>query len=164
MTALPTNFTTGSTLSAAQFNATNAAINAIATGGAAAATVATSETTTSTTYADLTTTTDSVAVTVGASGLLLVSVGATAANNTNGGQVLVGFALSGANALAAADINSAFWQSWIGGAVGGLSKTVLVTGLTAGSTVVKMKYTVANGGNGSGTATIYNRVISAVPL
>lgn len=138
----------------------NAAISAskLAT-GAAAAVVATSETTTSTSYADLTTTTDTVTVTVGANGLLLVGIYATGSNSGADAQTYTSFALSSANTLAASDINAVLLRQTTATAAQAAGITKLLTGLTPGSTVVKMKYRVT--GN---TGTWLNRNIFAIPL
>lgn len=128
--------------------------SALAT-GASAAYVATSETTASTSFTDLATVTDTVTVTVGANGLLLISIYAWSSNsgaNSNG----IGFTLSGANTAAGADDYSLFW---IGTNTNGYGATFLVTGLVAGSTTVKMKYKVS-----AGTGTFSRRRIAAVPL
>lgn len=123
--------------------------------GAQAALVATSETTASTAYTDLTTTTDSVTVTVGANGLLLVSYYVNMFNSTTQ-NTFVTFSLSGANTQAA---NDNYSLSMYGTAQYNIGTTVLVTGLSAGSTTVKMKYRVSGG-----TGTFLNRRISVVPL
>jgi hypothetical protein len=125
------------------------------TTSAVTATVATSETTTSATYVDLTTTTDSVTLNVPSSGMVLVALYAaltnSAANYSN-----VGFALSGANTVAAADTMA---LSFNGTSFLVASAVFQLTGLTPGSTTFKMKYDVT-----SGTGTFKNRRISVTPL
>lgn len=137
-----------STLNLGSSGATKAA-----TAGASAAYVATGETTASTSYTDLTTVTDTVTVNVGANGLLFVTISCLLQNsgaNFSG----MSFALSGANTVAATNENSFTFNATIRGGM-----SVLLTGLTAGSTVVKAKYEVT-----AGTGTFSNRKISAIPL
>lgn len=74
------------------------------TGLAATATVSTAEATTSTSYTDLTTTTDQVTVTIGASGMALVSLFALDTASQGGGSV--SYAISGANTASATDSKS----------------------------------------------------------
>lgn len=123
--------------------------------GAQQAFTAASETTTSTSFTDLATTTDTITVTVGANGLLQVSVYSVIVNSTTGIS-LVGFALSGATTQAATDTFSLNSQGTNQTAFGA---TWLLSGLAAGSTTVKMKYRVT-----AGTGTFGSRRISAVPL
>lgn len=122
----------------------------------ATATVATSETTTSTTYTDLATTTDTITVTVGASGIVQVAVTAWMKASTVDADAFVSFAVSGANTLAADDLRCTGMSTSSGG---GHQSTgvVLLTGLTAGSTMFKMKYRVSGS-----TGTFFNRTISAI--
>ncbi len=132
--------------------------------GATVAYVVTSETTTSTSYVDLTTTTDTVTVTVGSNGLLAVFISAAMQNNTANAFCCTSFALSGANTLAAADENGVIYQSYTSNSYSKLGNSVLLSGLSSGSTTVKMKYRVITGGSGSGTGTVSLRKISAIPL
>lgn len=132
--------------------------------GATSAYVATGETTTSTSYADLTTTTDTVTVTVGANGLALLTLYAEIANTTANSFNYMTFAASGTNTIAAADIYALKFQTYAGGADGKLGATHVLTGLTPGSTTFKLKYKVATGGSGAGTATFTDRRIGVVPL
>jgi hypothetical protein len=127
--------------------------------GAAAAYVATSETTTSTTYADLATVTDTVTVTIGANGLALVSLVSYISNSTVNIDSYVGFAVSGASTVAAADTSALMFQAYTGGAISRIGGSFLLTGLTAGSTTFKMKYRCA-----ANTATFKDRRISVLPL
>ena len=128
-------------------------------GAALSAVVATSETSTSPTYADLTTTTDTVTVTVGTSGLLLVGIYATSSNSGADAQCFTSFALSSGNTLAASDANAIQLRLTTATAQQSAGISKLLTGLTPGSTVVKMKYRVT--GN---TGTWLNRNIYAIPL
>jgi hypothetical protein len=117
--------------------------------------VATSEGTTSTSFVDLATTTDTVTAIVGSTGKLLISLYHWVANS-GANSSSCGFALTSANTLAAADEYSTFH---IGTTTEQMNATFLLTGLNAGSTVVKMKYKTS-----SGTATFDRRRILAVPL
>lgn len=128
----------------------------------ATAAVATNEGTTSTSYADLATTTDQVTVTIGASGKALVILQAILSHDTIWGISWVGFAASGANTIAASDLNAAVYQSPAASVRGNGAITVPLTGLTAGSTTFKMKYKrdAASGG----TSFYSNRRITVVPL
>lgn len=134
------------------------------TNSAGTASVAASQTTTSTTYAALATA-QTVTVTVGATGILQVGVGATTtSNNTSAGKTYISFALSGANTLAAADNVAAEFQSSSANVEGSTMRTSLLTGLTPGSTTVTALCRVDTGGGGSGTGTWVNRNLWAVPL
>jgi hypothetical protein len=121
--------------------------------------IATLESTSSTSYVALTTVTDKVTVTIGANGLALVAIYCGRYNNTNTGQALMTFAMSGANTAAASDtycigeVNTGSFQYNNGG-------TILLTGLTPGSTTFKLKYRA----NTAGTAYFLNRRIAVVPL
>lgn len=122
--------------------------------GAATSVVAASEITASATYVALATA-QSTTVTVGANGLLLVGVGAQI-SNSGANTSAASFALSGANTLAAGDQNSV---ANTGTAAFILGRSVLLTGLTPGSTTVTMLFKST-----SGTATFVNRNIYAIPL
>ncbi len=137
-------------------NATKAALNTIVNGGATA-TVATSETTASTGYTDLTTTTDTVTVTVGNSGLVLVLLQSLSSNT--GGTNYIGFAVSGASTVAAADGYALIHSGHASGVQTQTGSSFMVTGLSSGSTTFKMKYKVS-----AGTGTFANRRISVIPF
>lgn len=125
----------------------------------AAASVATGESTTSGTYTDLATTTDQVTVTIGPSGMALISIAAQITNSGSAGVSTMSFAASGANTIAADDANSIFYKNPFAGGSGdrhGTSK--LLTGLAAGSTTFKLKYKAGN------TGTFTYRDISVIPL
>lgn len=126
-----------------------------------AAYVATSQTTTSTTYTDLATTTDQVTVIVASSGIVRVTISAYVENNTSGIGSYVGFALSGANTVAAGTNNQQIEQ-WpnVGGTGLGFGNSFVLTGLTPGSTTFKMKYKVFS----ASTGTFSSRRISVEPL
>lgn len=127
--------------------------------GATAAYVATSESTASTSYTDLATTTDTVTVTVGSNGLVLLSLYSQIIGSVANVAGCVSFVASGANTIAASDIYALEYQAY-GSTTGNRSgATHLLTGLTSGSTTFKMKYKV-----NSGTGTFQDRRIAAVPL
>jgi hypothetical protein len=127
--------------------------------GSASAYVATSQTTTSTTFADLATTTDTVTVTIGTSGSVLVNIYSFMGNNTSPQICQVGFAISGATTRAASDDYSILAQNQVSGWNDRRSGLFLLTGLTPGSTTFKMKYKVSGG-----TGTYTDRRISVIPL
>lgn len=122
--------------------------------GAAKSEVTTSQATGSTSYVDLATV-QSVTVTVGANGLLLVNWGCQMLNSGANGSYSA-IALSGANSYSASD-NDLIYISGSSGAAHGRSK--LFTGLTPGSTTVTMKFKVDGG-----TGTFLRRSLVAVPL
>lgn len=128
--------------------------------GGDVAAVATAETTSGTSYTDLATTTDTVTVTVGANGLLQVSIGAQLNNNTLNNPAQMAFALSGANTLAAADQYSIFMTPYANNAGDKKGETFLLKGLTPGSTTAKLKYKSGIGG----TSQFTYRRIAAIPL
>lgn len=135
-------------------NSLKAALNTMV-GGAAVATVATSETTTSASYANLATTTDTVTATIGSSGIVLVFLQAETVNSSayfNYTSVDV----SGANTVAASDANALRWAGTNNLACG---MTVVLSGLSTGSTTFKMKYKTTGG-----TGTWLNRRIGVLPL
>lgn len=121
-------------------------------GAPATAYVATNESTSSTSYTDLATTTDQVTVTIGASGMALVTVSAQLVT----GNQYVSFGVSGASTVSASDDSALFSNP----ANILTSKTELVTGLTAGSTTFKMKYKAGTAASKS----FLRRSISVVPL
>lgn len=126
---------------------------------AANAVVATSEATSSSTYTDLTTTTDSVTVTVGASGIVMLMFSAEILVGTNGARAYVGFAVSGATTRAADDTTAMYYKGYASSTNHKAGISQLVTGLTPGSTTFKLKYKTS-----SGTGTYQDRRIAVVPL
>jgi hypothetical protein len=112
-------------------------------------------TTTSTSYTDLSAAGPSFSVTVGLTGVLWVAVGA-AANSDGNATALIGFTLSGANTLAASDIN-AYSVNGTNNMRG--SRTRCLVGLTAGATTITAVYKSNNGAN---TASFSERVLSAL--
>lgn len=126
--------------------------------GAIVIRVATSQTTTSTSFVDLATV-QSVTVTVGANGILLVAVAGWMSLDVGGNQGLISYAISGASTVAASDAESIWYQAYSGGAQHQCANVFLVSGLTPGSTTVTMKFRVTGG-----TGTFKNRALSVVPL
>lgn len=119
--------------------------------------VQTSENTTSTTYADLSTSGPAVTLTTGTKALVTVSF---QASNTNAGNLCgMGWAVSGATTLAAADTYAAFVTAPVANYVMGTSRTVLYTSLTAGANTFTAKYRT-----GANTASFLRRDISVLPI
>lgn len=129
------------------------------TGVSATAYVSTQENTTSTSYTDLTTITDTVTVTIGSSGMALVTIYTYMAGSNIGTICYMSFAASGANTVTASDSNAIAYSTSANSAQGS-SNTILLTGLSAGSTTFKAKYKVSSGS----TATYQNRRITVVPI
>jgi len=123
----------------------------------ATAEVSTSQTTTSATFTNLATVGPSVTVNVGVNGLLLVILYSSSDNSVSGVSNRMGYDLSGANTLAAAD---AFASMTGINQLERKSSVFLHTGLTPGSTTLTMKYRAGT----SGTASFSNRKITAIPL
>lgn len=152
----------GKIINGSQLVAASVSPTALNTGGASA-TVATLQSTTSSTFADLATAGPSVTVTIGSNGLALVIISADLANSVGGDYAVMGFVVSGANTIAATFNNSLFFQQPGGISASGemgASYSILLTGLTTGSTTFKAQYEIVTGGTGS----FRNRVISVIPL
>lgn len=129
---------------------------------ARAASVTTSETSTSvSTYGDLATTTDQVIVTIGASGLAIVLLGASIWCASGGGGGRMSFDVSGANTLAADDSRAIMQNAEQTGVheIGTVGRAILLTGLSAGSTTFKAKYKGI-----SFNVAFSNRHIAVIPL
>lgn len=127
--------------------------NQLAT-GAQRVFVATSETTASTSFVDLATV-QSITVTIGVNGLLLVGYGAQFSNSgANSSEVAI--ALSGTNTYAAS-VNDEIYMT--GTAQDHKGMTRMFTGLSTGSTVVTLKFQVS-----AGTGTFLRRELWAIPL
>jgi len=128
------------------------ALSAIRT---AVAEVADTEDTTSASFGNLGTVGPTVEVTVGPSGRLLVTVGAqlSSAGALFSG-CLMGFALTGANTVAAAVEDSLWFACSSESFDMSASRAILLTGLNAGVTTVQAKYRSAAGGE---TASFGNR-------
>ncbi len=129
------------------------------TAGADGAIVATSEATTSTSYADLATTTDTITVAVGANGKVMVGMSASMAQNTQNSAIYVGYTMSGANSVAAADSQCMSFTAYTNNVGFVMGSPFFLEALTPGSTTFKMKYRVSGG-----TGTFSNRRIFAIPL
>lgn len=127
--------------------------------GASSATVATSQTTSSTSYADLATVGPAATVTVGANGLAFVTVGCSAGHGSTDLPTSMSFAISGASTVAAGTWGALVQRLTTATAQGSSSWSVLVTGLTPGSTTFTAKYRVS-----AGTGTFVERYISVIPL
>lgn len=108
-------------------------------------------------YIDLTTAGPAVTLTANTSVLVLVSCETT--KTTTGGTSYMSFALSGANTLAASDTNCTAVSSSLAGGVYSLSGSMIITGLTPGSTTFTAKYK-----SDSGTFGFANRRIVVIPL
>lgn len=109
-------------------------------------------------YTDLTTTTDQVTITVGASGVAIVSIGAWFGASAANAQAYISFAASGSNTLSADDSRCVYVRAVAGSSViGGTESSFTLTGLTPGSTTFKMKYKAAGG-----TGTYEHRRISVL--
>lgn len=135
---------------------------ALAASGAAAASVATLGSTASTTYVNITGTTDQVTVTVGALGMVLLGLTASASAGV-GDDAVVNFAATGANTITpdpTIDDYALFVGSDTATTGVGASAVNLLTGLYPGATTFKMKYRSAVGAG----ADFSNRHIWALPL
>lgn len=133
--------------------------------GAAEGYVATAETCVNTAYVDCTTTTDTVTVTIGANGLAQVSIGCRVSSDTADSFNYMSFVVSGATTVAVGtNGREVLMQTSGANRAYVLAQTFLLTGLTAGSNTFKLKYKVANGGGGTGTATFSARRIAVIPL
>lgn len=127
--------------------------------GAVSSTITTGEIRSNTSYGALTTA-QAVTATIGANGLALVSI-SCGFSASNGAEVTYfSYAVSGANTIAVSDGTGVIARAYGStGVIGSFGKTVLLTGLTAGSTTftVQVRNTV-------GTTTYSNRNISVIPL
>jgi hypothetical protein len=130
----------------------------VAAGGGASADVSTAESTTSNTFADLATVGPAATVDVPASGKVRVVVIAEIKSSANDISNLMSFAMSGANAAAAADANAANGRSTVYS--DGMRETIL-TGLAPGSTSFTAKYRT---GGSTTTGTFTRRRITVTPL
>jgi hypothetical protein len=166
----PMTAVAGSTFTAAQFNAnvrdnlnqTAPALattagqyfvatgaNAIAARSVGHATVATSETSTSTSYADVATVGPTVTVTTGTAALVLLKCAFD--NATANVGTFMGFAVSGASSVAAADANAINIAGLAAASRARIGGAFWVTGLTAGSNIFTAKYKVASASTGTFT-------------
>ena len=123
----------------------------------AAATVSTGQTTTSTSYTDLSTSGPAVTITTGTKALVFIT--SNIDNQINNGQGHVGFAVSGASTVSAADAQALHYYS-NGNLALQYGAAYYVSGLTAGSNTFTLKY---KSGNGS-TQYFANRQITVMNL
>ena len=133
--------------------------NAIAARTPTTADVSTSQATTNSAFVDLATSGPAVTVTTGTKAIVLIASGL--AQNTVGSYATAGYAISSATTLAAGSDRAVQLRA---GAVNQqilVGTCVLEEGLTAGSNVFTMKYTVGAAG---GTATFFSRRITVIPL
>lgn len=161
----PRVWTTGEVLTAANMNAyvSNNLTDLDRRTSPVADYIAASESTNSISFTDLATAGPTVTVTIGSTGKAHVSVYARIDNTVSpNGTGLMGFALSGANTVAA-DSSFAIQGTlyYTGGAGLRFGSTFLVTGLSAGVTTFKAKYFQGTSGN---TATFQDRRLTVTPL
>jgi hypothetical protein len=117
--------------------------------------VATGETTASAAYVDLATVGPTFQITVGASGILIIELGA-GGSNTGANTNFMSVALAGANVLAASDNNSEANAAAAAGVFERFSGLVVISGLVVGVTTLTAKYRTSGG-----TATFNNRHMAA---
>jgi hypothetical protein len=161
--SLPANYQPGDQYSNVAANNVAAAINTIVN-GIRTASVATNESTTSSTFTDLATVTDTVTVTIGQSGVAFVMLSALITTAAGYGGDM-GFALSGANTVAANTLNAIVVNAVLTGTSGcdhQVGGTFFVQGLVPGVTTFKAKY-LASGG-ASYPAQFANRQITVFPF
>ena len=120
-------------------------------------TVATAETTTSTSYTDLATNGPARTVVTGTAAFVILTC--QIQNNTAGGVSFMGFTVSSATTIAAADSRAFYFESNAAGDRMRASAVVFVSNLTAGSNVFTAAYRVS-----AGTGTFAVRDISVIPL
>lgn len=178
--ATPTVFVSGNVLTAAQLNVLSSDLNETAPARASAAgqifvssaanviaartpstaSVETSETTTTiAAYGNLATVGPAVTVTTGTTAF--VCIGTQIANSTGTGGGLMSFEVSGATTIAApASTHTVRYISSNANEASTSSRSILMTGLTAGSNTFTAKYTTPTGG----TATFQFRDITVIPF
>ena len=122
------------------------------------AVVVTSQTTTSTSYTDLATAGPAVTAVVSPSGSVLIMLTAKLSNSNANRTCWMGFAVSGATTVAAADAQSLNFISANADASAQFTATYLITGLTAGSNTFTAKYKASNN-----ACTFVNRSITITP-
>jgi hypothetical protein len=123
------------------------------------ATVNTSQTVASASYSDLSTVGPEVTLQTGTKAL--VTICATAQSSFNN-YMWISFAVSSATTIAAADDNGSWFREFsaAGGMGGSISRTLLVTNLTAGSNKFTMKYR----GSTTNAVSFMNRSITVVGI
>jgi len=153
-----TTFVAATVLEAQQLNDSFAAM--VQKNEIAGNTVLTSQSTTSTTYTDLATVGPTVTLTTGTSVIVCITSNMSDVGNT-AGFFRASFDVSGATTRAASDDEALVvaGTNIAGDPFSTLSRTVVITGLTAGSNVFTMKYKTA-----SGTAGFSSRNIVVIPL
>lgn len=125
-------------------------------------TLASAESTSSTSYTNLITPGPTATVTVGASGKLLITL--SCAISRTSGSSSSGFAsisMSGANVLSANDQNSVEYNPSSNNAFGSVSRTMLLEGLSPGSTSIVMKYRSSDAGS---QFQFKNKSLTVVPI
>lgn len=126
---------------------------------AASQTILTNEGTTSTSFTDLATVGPTVSIVTGTKALVIIGGGLV--NNTASTDCIMGFQVSGASSVTAAD--TAALHCGPGGAASFFplqsSYVVAQTGLTPGTNVFTAKYRAS-----ADTANFQNRVLSVIPL
>jgi hypothetical protein len=128
-------------------------------GAPAAAYVSTRQSTGSTSYTDLTTVGPAATVTIGSSGMALVTI-SSQLENSSSGHAYVGFAVSGATTVAAADSMCLQFAPFVATARDSRGATFLVTGLNPGVNTFTDKFKAQS----TTTAFFQDRRISVVPL
>lgn len=131
----------------------------LSTLGIADSIVNTQQSTSSTSYTDLSTT-QSVTVNV-QSTKALVFIGCMGSNNTNAATAWISVAVSGASTIAASDNNGAgqLMNPTTSGLLVGITKSMLITGLTPGSNTFTMKFRVT-----AGSGFYRDRYLVVIPL
>lgn len=129
--------------------------------GATVDTVATNESTSSTSYVNLATTGPSITLDVPSTGIVLISFSANVVNTAAGNYVGLALEMSGANSLTATDFATTTIIARIATSnqYQGVDRTILLTGLNAGSTTFTLKYKT-----NAGTAQARERSLSVIPL
>jgi hypothetical protein len=120
-------------------------------------TVPTLQTTGTTSFVDLATVGPQVTLTTGANALVMY--GGWITNSTAGSRAAMSYAVSGANTIAAADTTSMIHEPsgalrWIG-----MSRVVMQTGMSTGSTTFTCKYKAL-----ADTANFQQRMMAILPL
>jgi len=158
----PPTFVTGSVLTATALQTlSNDLVDLDRRTSPVGAVVATSQTTASSSYTDLATVGPSVAVTIGSTGMALVSLHSAIANAIQSLASYYGFAVSGASSIAANDATAIGFTAPVNNGGIRTGTTVLLTGLSVGSTTFTAKYRMDPG---TGPATFVDRRLSVTPL
>jgi hypothetical protein len=153
--ATPIIHAVGDILTASDWNISSNDLSFLA--GTTSASVVTSQGTASTSYVDLATVGPAVTVTTGANALVILTTNIS--NNSASTFSNMGYAISGATTLAAADVTALSIATPTGSIGQQVSELTRASALTAGSNTFTAKYRV-----GSGTGTFANRSITVIPL